>query len=248
MSFDLTKYADIKLGVHRTDNGNKRSEMEESQDLVYMIELKQAGATWEEITDLLNSQRTYYTTVKQNQNLYFTKLKHMITKASEDDALELERSKLLDDVEWVAQQAKRKWQELKDIQYQDEISGRVESADVNDDTDDEGNPVTSKKYSKKKVGIVEQHQAKYLDIVLKSVETRGKLLGLNTFEKKDLTIIQLLQGKILDDGGAPLNRKIGSEEEINLIYGNKEVFRNLEQEIAEFEALEEYYPENLEEI
>ncbi len=215
---DLTRYIHVNLHNRRTQHGNKRCEFDEEVDFPYMVELRQAGATWEEITELLNQNRNYYTTVRSNRDLYDKKMRNIIVVKTSEDSAEAERTRLLDDLDWVSNQALRKWQELKDIQYQDEVSGLSDdSEDVYDEDDFTIKP--KKKYSKKKMGLVEQHQAKYLEIVLKVVEMKAKLTGANVIERHEIDIIDLLKNKILDDGGAAKSAKITSEEEVMRIYG-----------------------------
>ena len=212
---DLTRYKDVKLSLRRPTKGSMRSEYEAEEDFIYICQLKAENATWDEITALINSSRDYYTTEQQNRNLYYSKLRNAELKSNSDEAAEQEKLRHIDTVDWVEREAMKKWQELKDIQYQDEVSGKVGDAT---EEDEDGNVIPKKQYSKKKIGLVEQHQAKYLDLILKTVELRAKLTGGFSVDKKELDLIDILKNKILDDGDRPKGIKYTSEEEVVAAY------------------------------
>ena len=212
---DLARYKDVKLSLRRPTKGSMRSEYEAEEDFIYICALKAENATWDEITALINANRDYYTTEQQNRNLYYQKMRNAELKSNSDEAAEQEKLRHLDTVDWVEREAMKKWQELKDIQYQDEVSGRVD--DIADE-DEEGNVLPKKQYSKKKIGLVEQHQAKYLDLIMKAVELRAKLTGGFSVDKKELDLIDILKNKILDDGETPRGIKFTSEEEVIAAY------------------------------
>jgi hypothetical protein len=222
MRAELERYSDVKLSLRRPTKGSMRSEYEAEEDFQYMVKLKAEGATFDEITAIINSERDYYTTAEQNRALYFKVMRANIVKSNTEDAAETEKLRHLDTLGWVESEAMRMWQKLKEVQYQDEVSGKVIEEGQTTEEDDEGNevPIQSKKYSKKKIGLVEQHQAKYLDLILKTVELRAKLMGSFSVDKAELDLIDILKNKILDDGDRPKGIKYTSEEEVVAAYLN----------------------------
>ena len=198
---DLVQYSHIKLSAKR-GNETTRSERDREIDFVYMVQLRQAGASWAEITELINAERPYYTTEKGNRDLYNKRLVDATVKASADDAA--------------------KWQKLKNVDYVEEISGLLKSGDDETEEFDENGEliVKGKKYSKKKIGLNEQHQAKYVDLALKIIEMKAKMTGAMAIEKHEISIVDLLKGKVLDDGGKAKGVKITSEEDLTRMYAD----------------------------
>jgi len=213
---DLTRYSGIKISSKRgLKGGGSRAEIDLELDFVYMVELRKAGATWEEITELINRERPYYTTVKMNKNLYNKQVRLALISEDTKQAAQDIKDDILEEYEWVYSQAVGKWNELKDVQFQDEISGLVgENTEINDD----GEEVVKKKYSKKKVGLVEQHQSKYLDIALKALDGKGRLTGANIQAAEEMSLIEILRNKVLDDGGYAQSIVMTSEEEVIRTY------------------------------
>jgi len=219
-----------------------RSEYEAYEDFNLMVDLKAQGLTFEEITLALNDKRDYKTNVKENRSLYFKLFKSLALTQKAQASAEEEKERILDDLDWVLFHAQRKWQSLKDVDYQDEISGKVDGDDGPDATfDEEGNevPVPKKKWSKKKVGLVEQHQAKYLDIILKVVQMRAKFVGLDQLEGKDLTIIEILKSRTLDDGGKASTPALRSEDEVRALYMSAAPVFNIDDSL-DITPLDEY--------
>ena len=218
---DLVQYSHIKLSAKR-GNETTRSERDREIDFVYMVQLRQAGASWAEITELINAERPYYTTEKGNRDLYNKRLVDATVKASADDAAEDSRTELLNELDWMYAQVIAKWQKLKNVDYVEEISGLLKSGDDETEEFDENGEliVKGKKYSKKKIGLNEQHQAKYVDLALKIIEMKAKMTGAMAIEKHEISIVDLLKGKVLDDGGKAKGVKISSEEDLTRMYAD----------------------------
>lgn len=195
-----------------------RTELESMEDFQVMTQMRQSGATWEEITEALNDIRAYVTTVASNRRVYLKLINTHITDYNTKEAAEEEKLRLLDDVEWVMTEAQRAWQKLKHTSYVEEISGRYGQSDdtppENDPDDIDFAPTSSKKFSKKKVGIIEQHHAKYLDIVLKCVEIRSKVAGIDAIDAKAIDLMDVLKNRVLDDGGGAVGRRFASEDDV----------------------------------
>lgn len=215
---DLQAYSHIKLSTRRIKGGTKRSEVDEELDFCYIVELRQAGADWDSITELINRERSYFTTVHMNRELYTRKIRDISIVVESDDMAVVERDRLLEDLDWVASQATRMWQKLKDIQFQDEISGKVLDDNSTPELDEFGNEIPPKKYSKKKLGLVEQHQARYLDTILKVIEMKAKLTGALKIESEDTNLIDIIKNKILDDGGFIRVPLMTSEKDVIDLY------------------------------
>lgn len=217
---DLIQYSHIKLSTRR-GNETTRSERDLEVDFEYMVRLRQAGASWFEITELINADRPYFTTEKANRDLYNRRIVAATIKASADDAAEDARTELVNELDWMYSQVIAKWQKLKNVDYVEEISGLLKSDDAEEEFDENGELIVKgKKYSKKKVGLNEQHQAKYVDLALKIIEMKAKMMGAMAIEKHEISIVDLLKGKVLDDGGKAKGVKISSEEDLTRMYAD----------------------------
>lgn len=217
---DLIQYSHIKLSARRGGE-QTRSEKDVDIDFEYMVRLRQAGASWAEITELINAERPYFTTEKANKDLYNRKVVDATIRASADDAAEESRSDLLNELDWLYSQVIYKWQKLKNVDFVEEISGLLPSDGDDENLDDDAPTSKPKRYSKKKIGINEQHQSKYMDLALKILEMKAKLTGAMAIEKHEISIVDLLKGKVLDDGGKAQGVKISSEEDLTRMYANK---------------------------
>jgi len=132
------------------------------------------------------------------------------------------RTELLNELDWMYAQVIAKWQKLKNVDFVEEISGLLKSGDDETEEFDENGEliVKGKKYSKKKIGLNEQHQAKYVDLALKIIEMKAKMTGAMAIEKHEISIVDLLKGKVLDDGGKAKGVKITSEEDLTRMYAD----------------------------
>lgn len=225
---------DRRVSLRRPHSTFSRSELEELQDFDEMCVMRGEGASWEDITNALNEVRPYVTTAHDNRKVYLREMKNKIIVQNTDEAAEMERARILDDLDWVYNEAARKWQELKKLDYVDEISGRVTDPNQSseDQEDDDGLPVPpANKYSKKKVGLVEQHGAKYLEIMLKISLERAKITGVSTYESKSMELIEILKNKVLDDGGKARGIKFTSEEEVLAAFEPAEVIVDIEENL-----------------
>ena len=223
-----------KVSLRRPQSTFARSEFEELQDFQEICIMRGEGASWEEVTMALNEVRPYVTNVHDNRKVYLREMKNKIIVQNTDEAAEMERARILDDLDWIYSEAARKWQELKKLDYVDEISGRVTDPNqqLEDQEDDEGLPLPpSNKYSKKKVGLVEQHGAKYLEIMLKVSLERAKITGASTYESKSMELIDMLKNKVLDDGGKARGIKFTSEEEVLAAFEPAEVIVDIEENL-----------------
>jgi len=208
------------LSTRRTRGAEVRSEMDKELDFSEIIELKQQGLSWDEITNEINSSRPYFTTVAQNKALYHRRLRDTAIKMEADDKAQEALEDILDELDYIYRQAIKKWNDLKDVAFQDELSGVVAASDstsnLDDFDDDELEVISAKKpkYSKKKVGLIEQHQAKYLEIARSVLDLKAKVQGVGKFKPVDTDIMQLLKGQMLDDGGVVEGLVMKSEEEV----------------------------------
>lgn len=226
-----------QVSLRRPHSTFARSEYEELVDFDEVCLMRGQGASWEDITDALNEVRPYVTTAHDNKKIYLREMKNKIIVQNTDEAAEMERARILEELDWLYAQAAKKWQALKNIDYVDEISGRVE--DPNDQTkptedDDEsieGFVNQSKKYSKKKIGLVEQHGAKYLEIMMKITLERAKITGVSTYESKSMELIDMLKNKVLDDGGKARGIKFTSEQEVLDAFEPAEVVVDIEENL-----------------
>ncbi len=239
---DIQQYAHIKLSSRRPNFGAKRSELDEEIDFTYIVQLKEAGASWIEITELINSNRDYFTTEKQNRSLYEKKMLQVVIKSNADDAAETEKNRILEDLDWIHGQAVRMWNNLKHIQEVQESSGYGDEKGFDDaDEEDDDLPSTGKKgkkFIRRKTGLIEQHQAKYLETALRALDLKAKISGVGELERKELGLIEMLKDRMLDDGGSPKNPLVTSEAEVLAVYGDAFVTGN-GFELAIEEILEE---------
>jgi hypothetical protein len=245
---DITKYLNVALSNRKT--AKTRSEEEAELDFITIVDLRKAGATFEEITDVLNQSRHYYTTVQANRALYNTRIRKAIIMQDSDEAAELERIRILEELDWIYAEATRKWQALKAVDYVEEISGYVDSGeDGSDDDDDEENgSKKGRKYSKKKIGLNEQHGAKYFDIMMKALEMRAKMVGVAGIQKSEISIVDLLKGRMLDDGGSASSTPLGSEDDVMIMYRDQVNPTLMKFEDAIPIDAEDYVPDDYEDI
>lgn len=227
-----------QVSLRRPHSTFARSEAEELLDFDLITKMRGEGATWEEVTMALNELRPYVTTAQDNRKVYLREMKNYIIVQNTEEAAEMERARILDDLDWIYSEAAKKWQALKNIDYVDEISGRVIDpnqtiTESDEDDDDSGLPPVDspKKYSKKKVGLVEQHAAKYLDIMIKVSLERAKLTGAISYESKSMELIDMLKNKVLDDGGKARGLKFTSEAEVLAAFEPAEIVVDIEENL-----------------
>lgn len=210
---DIEKYDGRYLHDRRSENGLKWSLVEQERDLPLILKMRTNGHTFDEIALKLNSERTYIVTARQIQYYYNTRMKEIELINNSDEALEEARNTILEELRWVKGEALRKWQELKVINFTEEVQRKVDRTE-DEDEDSEAKPPV-KAFSIKKQGLIEQTSAKWLEIVMNCVKLEATYLGVGNVEiKDDMVLIMSLKNKVLDDGQRASMPPITSEEQL----------------------------------
>lgn len=173
----------------------KRTEIQRKEDFVRICELRTLGKTWQQVTDILNSERGYHCSMQAYYNHYYRELKKEV--AERQPKIELERH--IDELEWVISQATQAWIASSDVELNVTEKGWADA--------DTGKIIKPYKVIQTLQG---RGNPRFLDIILKAMEKRADLLDLN--KPKEFNINHFLREHGVDDEFGNKMNPITSED------------------------------------
>lgn len=201
---------------------NKRTQQEIDADFAISARLLAQGSTWQEIASAINSERPYTITAGHLHSVYNIRLKNAALQRAPGDELE----RVIDDLDAVMFKALKAWNDSIGEVHVVTTKGIVQF-------DDENNP-TGQITTEETIKAMQQNgDAAYLNVYLKALEKKTKLLGMNAPAQLDLNLF--LKNLQLDDSSEhDVLPPITSEEEAKR-FGEK--LRDKPEDYTDYEVV-----------